>query len=188
MKKLIIILTILLLVSAFIGYKFVSKTPVFKKEIVHLQETPQVERKTIIVYFGNSNADAVVPEKRVIDLKEGVSLEQLVFEELQKGPSNKKLWPVIPEGTKFLSAKTEKGVCTLNLSREFIDNTHTGSAGEAMIINSIVNTFTEPSVFPGVQKVQFLIDGQVRDAFIHMAFDQPIPRNESIISRETAGQ
>lgn len=136
--------------------------------------------RTFTVYFGNSNADAVVGEKREVTFPEDKKLEQVVFEELAKGPKTNGLTAVIPQGTKLLSVETKNGVCYLNLSREFVDNSHTGTAGESMIINSIVNSLTE---LQGVNSVQFLIDGKKRDAFIHVVFDQPFKRNEGIIQK-----
>ncbi|MCX7922510.1 MAG: GerMN domain-containing protein [Clostridia bacterium] len=136
------------------------------------------EKKTITVYFGNSNADGVVAEKRVVVVNKGAGLEKAIFEELKKGPTKKGLFPVIPQGTKLLSVQTKSGLCTINLSREFVDNNHTGTAGESMTINSIVNSLTELST---VKKVQFLIEGKVRPAYIHLVFDKPFVRNESMI-------
>ncbi len=138
------------------------------------------ETKTITLYFGNANADKVVAEKRDVTYEKGRKIEAVIFEELAKGPVTKGLGNVIPKGAKVLSVETKNGVCNLNLSKEFIDNCHTGSAGESMIINSIVNSITEVS---GNKSVQFLIDGQKQKAFVHMAFDKPIARNASIIQK-----
>jgi spore germination protein GerM len=138
------------------------------------------ESKTITLYFGNSNADAIVAEKRNVSYEKGKKIEAVIFEELSKGPTTKGLGSVIPKGTKVISAETKSGICYLNLSSEFIDNCHTGSAGEAMIVNSIVNSITELS---GLKSVQFLIEGQKRKTFVHMVFDKPISRNTAIIKK-----
>jgi spore germination protein GerM len=138
------------------------------------------ETKTITLYFGNANADKVVAEKRDVTYEKGRKIEAVIFEELAKGPVTKGLGNVIPKDAKVLSVENKNGVCNLNLSKEFIDNCHTGSAGESMIINSIVNSITE---IPGNKSVQFLIEGQKRKAFVHMVFDKPISRNTSIIQK-----
>jgi len=49
-----------------------------------------------------------------------------------------------------------------------------------MTLFSIVNTMTE---LPGIEKVQFLIEGQKQDAYIHVAFSEPFKRNNSIIQK-----
>jgi germination protein M len=138
------------------------------------------EKKILSIYFSNSNADKVVLEKREVCVTAGQPLEKVVFEELIKGPVNKELNPAIPKGTKLISAKTKDGICTLNLSREFVDNHPGGSAGESMTINSIVNSLTE---LTGVNKVQFLIEGEKIEVYIHVMFSEPFSRNEAIIQK-----
>ncbi|MCX7709365.1 MAG: GerMN domain-containing protein [Clostridia bacterium] len=140
----------------------------------------QGEKKTLTLYFGNSNADAVAAEKREVTVNKGDSLEKIVFEELKKGPKQAGHHPVIPTGTVLLSAATKDGVCTLNLSQQFVDNHKGGSAGESMTVYSIVDSLTE---IPGVKKVQFLINGKKLSVYLHMSFDAPIERNEEIIQK-----
>jgi len=138
------------------------------------------EMKTITLYFGNDNADKVVAEKRQVAVTQGEALEKVIFEELKKGPARNGLHPVIPEGTRLLWVKTKDGICTLNLSREFVDNAPGGSAGESMTLNSIVNSLTELSQ---VKKVMFLIEGEKREVYEHVIFDEPFSRNEEIIQK-----
>ncbi|GAE90589.1 GerMN domain-containing protein [Acetivibrio straminisolvens] len=136
--------------------------------------------RTVTVYFGDFQAEKVVPEARTVEIKAGDSIEKIIFDELAKGPESEALDPVIPEGTQLLSVKTENGICTLNLSKEFVENHIGGTAAELMTINSIVASYTE---LPEIDKVQFLIDGNVREFFVHEALDTPIGRNESIIKK-----
>lgn len=140
----------------------------------------QGQKKTVTLYFGNSNADKVVPEQREVIVNEGKPIEKVIFEELIKGPQKQGSKAIIPNGTRILSVNTKDGICTLDLSREFVDNHPGGSAGELMTINSIVNSLTE---LPHVKKVMFLVEGKTRDVFIHLSFDQPFGRNEEIIQK-----
>lgn len=141
-----------------------------------------VEKKIVSLYYANSNADKVVAEKREVEISIGTQIEKLVFEELQKEPKSEGLHAAIPKGTKLLSASTEGGILTLNLSREFVDNSPGGSAGELMTLYSIINTMTE---LPDINKVQFLIEGQKEDIYIHAVFDEPFERNEEIIEKDS---
>ena len=145
------------------------------------------EMKTITLYFSDSQAMYVVAEKREIVLENaaeqssgGDSLEKLVFLELMKGPTTKNLYATIPKGTKLLSINTKNGLCTVNLSSEFVDNSPGGTASERMTLDSVVNSLTE---LDNVKKVQFLIDGKKRDVYTHAVFDEPFSRNESSISK-----
>ncbi len=139
------------------------------------------EKKTITIYYGNSNADAVVAEEKEIEIGKESQIERLVFEELQKTPITQGLHSTIPMGTKLISAVTEGGICTLDLSKEFVDNSPGGSAGEAMTLYSIINSLTE---LPDINKVQFLIEGQKQEVYIHAVFDEPFERNEEIIKTQ----
>lgn len=136
------------------------------------------ETITLTLYFPNLRADSVVPRERQIETEKGALLEKVIFEELQKGPEGDGKNSVIPEGTKILSVETKDGICYLNLSSEFVDNNPGGTAFEAVLINSIVNSLTE---LPHVQKVQFLINGEKREVYTHTVFDMPFERNESFI-------
>lgn len=137
--------------------------------------------QTITLYFGNSNANKVVAEKREVEVSKGQLIEEVIFLELMKGPTTTGLHPVIPKGTRILSVTTKDGICTLDLSSEFVDNHPGGTAGESMTLNSIICSLTELS---NVKKVQFLIDGQKRDYYTHSVFDQPFERTADMIGKQ----
>ncbi len=66
---------------------------------------------------------------------------------------------LIAEGTKLNSLKTENSLTTVDLSEEFLFNP-LGGEGIAAELAQIVYTLTE---FSEIERVQFLIDGQVID-------------------------
>lgn len=135
---------------------------------------------SLTLYFSDSQAMYIVPEKRDVAVSNNDRLEKVIFIELMKGPAGKDSRGVIPKGTELLSVNTEKGLCTIDLSSEFVDNSPGGSASESMTINSIVNSLTELDY---IDKVQFLIEGKKREVYTHLIFDEPFARNESIISK-----
>lgn len=138
------------------------------------------ETKTVTLYFSDSQAMYVVGEEREISLTKGVSPEEKVLSELMAGPGTDELWNAIPEGTRLLSVSTENGVCTVNFSREYVENSPGGTASERMAIYSVVNTLTG---LKGIQKVQFLIEGKKQEIYTHAIFDEPFERDESIIAK-----
>ncbi len=135
--------------------------------------------KSVILYFGDSDAEEVVAEKRDILVDMDSSVEKAILEELRKGPKNGDLSPSVPVNTKVLSASTKDGICTVNLSKDFASNS-LGSAGETITIYSIVNSLTE---LENVKQVQFLIEGNKIESLGHMDFSEPFERNESIIAK-----
>ncbi|HBQ64332.1 MAG TPA: hypothetical protein DD727_05315 [Clostridiales bacterium] len=146
----------------------------------NMETSPAGIPVTLSLYFATTGAEYVKEEKREALLPTGSSLEWLALTELMKGPKEGSLYPVIPEGTRLLSAVTLDGTCTVDFSREFVSNANVGTAGESMIISGIVNTLTS---LPEIRQVKFLVEGQGRPAYIHMVFDQPFVRDESSIAR-----
>lgn len=144
---------------------------------------PVSEKASIVLYFGNADADGVVAEKREVEISKDDQIEKIVFEELQKGPGTEGLYPVIPNGTKLLDVKTEGDLCTIDLSKEFVDNSPGGTAGESMTLNSVVNSLTG---IPNIKRVQFLIEGQKREVYTHAMFNKPFTRNEAIIKTQNS--
>ena len=136
--------------------------------------------KTITLYFSDSEAMYVVAERRQILPAKDESIEKAVLIELMKGPETNGLRGAIPNGTKLLSIGTQNGLCTVDLSSEFVDNSPGGTASERMTLSSVVNTLTE---LDGIDKVQFLIDGQKREVYTHAVFNEPFERDETIIKK-----
>jgi germination protein M len=138
------------------------------------------EMMTAVLYFSDSEAMYLVGEKRDVEIPAGVSKEEAVLTELMAGPRTHDLWSAIPDDTKLLSVETKGGICTVNFSREYIENSPGGTAAERMAIYSVVNTLTE---LDGVEKVQFLIEGKKEKIYTHAVFDEPFSRDESIIAK-----
>ncbi|NLI58092.1 MAG: GerMN domain-containing protein [Clostridium sp.] len=146
--------------------------------VVEDEQEEEETIKDIILYFSDYQAEYTVAETRNVEIKG--SVEETIFEELKKGPKNEGLYGVIPEGTRLLSIHAEDGVCTVDLSEEFVSNQPGGTAAESITINSIVNTLTE---LEHIDSVQFRIEGNVREVLVHHALDRPIKRNENVIKK-----
>lgn len=138
------------------------------------------EMKTVTLYFSDSNAEYIVGEKRDIVVEANEPIEKAVIRELLKGPVNESLWDAIPDGTRLLSVSTKDGLCTVNFSKEYVDNSPGGTASERMAIYTVVDTLTE---LDGIKKVQFLIEGQKREIYTHVIFNKPFSRDETIIAK-----
>jgi len=99
-----------------------------------------------------------------------------VLNELIGGTLNSELVNVIPPQTKVNSATCENGICTVDLSADFISKN--GTASEQMAIYSVVNTLCS---MDGIDKVQFIIDGKKIMIFGSYIFDQPFEADMSIV-------
>lgn len=133
----------------------------------------------VVVYFGLMTATDIftVPVIRTVeaadDLKE-TALEQLIAGPDPDGP----LSPAAPPETEILSLHVEDGLATVDFS-DHIREHAAGSAGETLVIASIVNTLTE---FPDVQRVQILVDGE-KGASLggHFSLDEALERMAGMI-------
>jgi len=147
------------------------------------QESPDastLNKTTVTLYFSDSDAMYVVPERREIEFRDEKDIPEETFKALMEGPRTEGLHPVIPKGTKLYSIKVEDGLAVVDLSKEFVDNSPGGTASEAMTLGGIVNTLTE---LEGIEKVQFLIEGEKREVYTHAVFDEPFERDESLIKK-----
>lgn len=141
-------------------------------------ETGEIMEVTL--YFSDDQAMYVVPESREMTVPQGASREYIiksVIELLIEGPKQKGHFRAIPEGTRVKSVVIEGDTVTVDFSEE-LRRAH-GAAGEAMVLNSLVNTLTE---FDYIKKVFFTIEGQV-EPLEHFIPDEPLIRNEDAIKK-----
>ncbi len=149
--------------------------------IINKGDQPTAAPKTtVVLYFGDEMAEHLVPERRNVDIAAGDTVEKIIVEELLKGPSEVGNIRTIPQETKLLSIETKDNVCFVNFSKDFVDKHSGGTAGEQLTIFSIVNSLTELGT---IDRVQFLIEGEKREEFIEMVFNEPIVRNSTIIKQ-----
>lgn len=131
------------------------------------QHTGQI----VTLYFSDDQAMYLVPEEREV-VTGGGSLEAATIKELVKGPDKAGLNKTIPEGTKLLAVSVQDGVAYVNFSKEFKTNHWGGSAGETMTIYSVVNTLCK---LPGIEKVQFLLEGEKQESILDGNMDTSVP-------------
>lgn len=151
-----------------------------ESDVVFDADALMQDESNITLYFSDLNAEYLIPEIHQIKVRRGESLEKLVMQALINGPQSSRNGPTVPPETKILSIETKDSVCFVNLSSEFVTRNNVGSTAERLTIFSIVNSLTELS---GVDKVQFLIEGEKKDIYRHMTFNEPIARDVSMIQK-----
>ncbi len=148
--------------------------------VINKGEPTQAPKTTLVLYFGDENAEFLVPERRNVEIAGGDTVEKAIIDELLKGPTEGGHLKTIPQETKVLSIETKNNVCFVNFSKEFVTKHSGGTAAEQLTVYSIVNSLTELGT---IDMVQFLIEGEKKEEFIHMVFNEPIVRNKSIIKQ-----
>lgn len=159
-----------------------SGEPYGYMEFIDFNTTDLVE-KEITLYFSDSQAMYMVPEKRIILVKKDISdveLYRVVLEELIKGPVTENLYRTIPEEVKVEYLEMDGDILKVDFSEEMHTKHWHGAAGEEMTINSLANTMTE---FENIKGVMPSVNGGPL-AIEHMIVEEPLTRNESIIYRQ----
>lgn len=169
-KKIVLIFIILLIIVIVGGVIAISIAKKKTEEENIIEYTPEEEiseeqlRQTIVtLYFVSNETGEIMPEARLIDIKEIISspYDKLV-NLLIEGPKNEKAVKIIPEGTKVLRTYTEGDCLILDLSKEFLNYSKEDSKQKENMIYSIVNTLTELTEVNGVK---FMIEGQTSEEF-----------------------
>lgn len=179
MNKKIILLIIIALILIGLGvwyfffYNLGEQTSV--NEIIPEEEISEEQmRQTIVsLYFYNESTQSLVPEGRLIDVKELVEEPyKKLMELLIEGPQNSSLTKTIPDGTKINKIELKGDILYIDLSKEFIENHSGGETKESSTIYSIVNTMTN---LTEVNSVKILIDGEENKTFKDnlIKFDDP---------------
>ncbi|NSW83483.1 MAG: GerMN domain-containing protein [Syntrophothermus sp.] len=176
-------LWVLLLVLALCAVAGCAQKSTGKKSPTPTPEAPKTKEVSVAVYYLKFSAEDAYLVREVHKIKTAKDTRIAAVEELIQGtPTTPGATTVIPLGTKVLGLKVDKGLATVDFSREVL-KANVGSAGEALGIQSIVNTLTE---FPGIERVSFTVEGKVdeqtRDWWGHVGlYDQPFKRNISAV-------
>jgi len=160
-----LILFLIILIGGYFGIKYVKDK---KQEVGQIEEyIPQEEitdnqlRQTIVtLYFVSKETDEIVPEARLVDIKEILNLPyEKLMQLLIEGPKNDKLRGVLSIDTKILKTYIENDCVTIDFSSEFLNY---NKDEKDIMIKTIVNTMTE---LIEVNNVKIIIDGNENEEF-----------------------
>lgn len=187
----LLVIVVLIIVGYLIFNKFIvpaweryKEKPIVTKEVPYKEEeikevepVPTEEMVEVNLYFSDSQAMYLVPEKRKIPQTPSLARQAVI--ELIKGPENSDLYPTIPEGTQVNELYIADDIAYIDLSEEIFKNHPGGSSGELMTVYSIVNTLTE---IPPIKSVQILVEGNEKKSLIgHIDISMPLLRDEDWI-------
>ena len=157
-----------------------KEVPYKEEEIEEVEPVPTEEMIEVNLYFSDSQAMYLVPEKRKISQIPSLARQAVI--ELIKGPESSGLYPVIPEGTQVNEVYIADDIVYIDLSEEIFKNHPGGSSGELMTVYSIVNTLTE---IPPIKGVQILVGGNEMNSLVgHIDISMPLLRDEDWIKPE----
>ncbi|MDK2848612.1 MAG: hypothetical protein PWP34_1965 [Desulfuromonadales bacterium] len=154
-RYLIPVLILMLLAAGLLTYRLVQRGP---QEIPDASEVAeQLPEKEVILYFGSVDGSGLVAEAREVTDGEDEALVAEIVQALAAG-SRDGLIAVLPATTRLLGYSEQKGVATLDFSKELITAHPGGSMSELLTVYGLVDTMAVN--FPHIRKVRFLVKGQ----------------------------
>ena len=187
----LLVIVVLVVVGYLIFNKFIvpvweryTEKPIITKEVPYKEEEREEVQPVAIeemvevnLYFSDSQAMYLVPEKRKIPQTPSLARQAVV--ELIKGPENSDFYPTIPEGTRVNEIYIVDDIVYVDLSEEIFKNHPGGSSGELMTVYSIVSTLTE---IPPIVGVQILVEGNEMNSLVgHVDISMPLLRDKDWI-------
>ncbi|HHY82650.1 MAG TPA: GerMN domain-containing protein [Clostridiales bacterium] len=97
-----------------------ANPPQVKESPVPIDPYEQAKETRITLYFKHEIADFLVPEERTV-LQEKKSTEQLIVEELLKGPQSFERVLVMPPGTEIIDVTRRSDTVFVNLTDDFLN-------------------------------------------------------------------
>ncbi len=146
-----------------------------------MAETFEEYETELTLYFPDSEAMYLHPETRTVTVTENTPLEQVVLDELFKGPSNEKLAPSLDGENLVISVSTdEEGLCVVDFTGDFVVLNSGGTTREAFAIGSIVNSLCE---LENVNSVKINIEGKTDAEFGHSLLDAEILPQPDLVKK-----
>ena len=129
----------------------------------------------VTLYFANETGDSLKVTTRNIFYTGAAPIEELVINQLINGPTEIGLYASIPNGTTLLNVSTKESICYVDFNEKFLEKLP--DVTDEVTIYSVVNSLVE---LPGINKVQFRINGKSVETFGNTSFDVLFERNLSI--------
>lgn len=149
-------------------------------------ETNYEQNALVSLFFADIEGKKLLETRVKIKYDGTIPVEQLVIEQLIKGPESiegvkvNQLYPTIPQETKLIKASTKDGICYVDFNNEFLKKIK--GLKDEVVIYSIVNSLVE---LPAINKVQFTINGQTIASYGEgLPFDGTFERNLDIVKTE----
>ncbi|MZP28308.1 hypothetical protein GTO91_01035 [Heliobacterium undosum] len=134
---------------------------------------------TVRLFFPDQELQRLIKEERPLSGSAGEKVRQ-TFELLKGGPQNGQLTTLIPAKARLLGVTSKDTQLEVNLSQE-IRQSNVGSTGEALLIGSLVNSFSSL----GYTGVQLTVEGQKVETLAgHLDISRPLAFFDELTIRQ----
>lgn len=159
--------------------------PLTKEHFLLLDDAASSDQRAVKLYFLDENKTFLVDEtrSRVFDTED--EIPKFVMDQLLQGPETELYSSPIPFGTKLLNIRVSGGLCTVNLSGEFVRNISDSHLEARAAVLSIVNSLTELSQ---IDRVSIMVEGQrVRD-YCGLDLREPLVWDDTAVRSEKTAE
>ncbi len=134
---------------------------------------------TVGLYFASSKGDKITRELRNIFYTEEPDFTKVIVEQIVRGPANSKLLPIVSPDVKVNSVTVSEGICTIDLSEEFLD-TYKKRVKPESALYAIVNAVCDQC--DNVDRVVFTVEGSQDVKFRdEISLNQEFERDATLI-------
>jgi len=109
------------------------------------------------LWYPRSQGDGLGVEYRQLLKAEGTPPVQIVLDAWLEGPQYATLRPCLPEGTQVRSVGVSEGICTIDLSAQFVENAPEDPGEARLMLYALVNTLGE---LDQAGRVRILCEGE----------------------------
>ncbi len=131
-----------------------------------------------VLYFPNRSGGLLTAEFRQVTRAEGQNAVDIVMDELLRGPMSSEGCLALPEGTRVRSLTVRDGVCSVDLSKEFVVNASLAEEEAGLTLYALINTLCVRS---GVSQVQLLIEGEKVEYYGNVSASTPLSANFDLV-------
>ena len=138
------------------------------------------------VYYTDQNGRYLVGHELTLAPAAQEELPLQLLELLLTPPEGSGLRSALPEGTYFLSATVNDGLCTVNLNAEFerISSYAQNSTSHLLTVMAMVNTLTG---LPQIQQVEFTVGGRLLVSYGPLSITAPLVHDERCVGPVRTG-
>lgn len=129
------------------------------------------------LYFPNRSGELTV-EYRQVSKNEGNLPMETVLLELLRGPSGNQNVNPLPEGTQVISMSLNQGICSVNLSHEFVRNAPNDQEQAGLVLYSVVNSLC---ALAGINQVRVTVEGMALDTYGNISAKEPLNGNFDLV-------
>ncbi len=143
---------------------------------------PQEE---IILYFPDESLRYLVRQRQTVSAMSPQDKAAHIVSQLLNAQAIGQEHSSIPQGTTLLSLRLENGLCTVDLSSQFVSHMPQSFVAARMAVYSIVNSLTE---LPEIHTVDLYVAGAPLQQLGLLALDAGLVRDESLLAAASGSE